>query len=160
MTAALLLLLAAWSRVALVDKVFEIPAGQWRYWDHALNDQPAVLGCQFESDVPGARVRVALLTHSELAAWLAGRDHEEIAATSAGPRGALQIAVHEPDAYVVIDNQGPQPANVHLRVFLDEPQVRRLSRQRKLAVILISFGVFFAIVVLSGRKFLRAVRRN
>jgi hypothetical protein len=159
MTAALLLLLVGWSRVALVDKVFEIPAGQWRYWDHTLNGEPAVLGCQFDS-TPGARVRVVLVSRTELAAWVAGRDHEEIGATAPGSRGTLQIPVHEPDAYVVIDNRGARPANVRLRVFLEEPPVRHLSRQRQLAVIAISFAVFFAIVSLSARKLLQAARRQ
>jgi len=159
MTAILVLLLAAWSRVTLVDKAFEIPAGEWRYWDHSLNDEPAELGCTFESE-PGTRVRAVLISHAELTEWLAGREHAEIAATSYGARGVLQIAVHEPDAYVVIDNGGSRPAEVHLRVFLDQQQVRYLSRQRRLAVIVISFGAFFAIVTLSARKLLHAARKT
>jgi hypothetical protein len=43
-------------------------------------------------------------------------------------------------------------------VFLDETAVRYLSRGRRLTVVAISFGVFFAIVSLSARKLLKAVR--
>jgi hypothetical protein len=54
---------------------------------------------------------------------------------------------------------------VRLRVSLDfsprrlGPEVTRLSPERQLAVIVISFAVFFGIVAYSGRKLLRAIRR-
>ena len=70
----------------------------------------------------------------------------------------LRVAAHDPETYVVIENLGLRPAGVHLRVFLEEPPVRYLSRGRQLAVLAISFGVFFAIVSLSARKLLKAVR--
>jgi len=158
MIAALLFLLAASTRVDLVDKVFEIPAMQWRYWDHSLSAEPALLRCVFESERPDTRVRVALVSRKELDAWLSGRDHDEIGSTAAGPRGTLRAVAHDPDAYVVIENLGPRPASVHLRIFLDEPPVRYLSRGRQLAVVTISFGVFFAIVSLSARKLLKAAK--
>jgi hypothetical protein len=158
MIAALLFLLAAPPRVELVDKVFEIPAMQWRYWDHPLNAEPALLSCLFESERPDTRVRVALVSHMELEAWLGGRDHDEMGSTPVGPSGMLRVAAHDPETYAVIENLGPRPASVHLRVFLDEPPVRYLSRGRQLAVVAISFGVFFAIVSLSARKLLKAVK--
>ena len=141
MIAALLFLLATLPRVLLVDKVFEIPAMQWRYWDHSLSAEPALLSCQFESERPDTRVRVALVSRRELDAWLSGRDHDEIGSTPVGPRGVLQVAAHDPETYVVIENLGPRPASVHLRVFLDETAVRYLSRGRRLTVVAISFGV-------------------
>ena len=160
MIAALLFLLAASPRVLLVDKVFEIPAVQWRYWDHPLSAEPALLSCQFESERPGTRVRVALVSRRELDAWLSGRDHDEIGSTPVGASGMLQVAAHDPETFVVIENLGPRPASVHLRVFLDEPPVRYLSRGRQLTVVAISFGVFLAIVSLSARKLLRAVKQG
>ena len=69
------------------------------------------------------------------------------------------MPVHDPDTYVAIENRGPQPVRVRLRVFLEQPRVRYLSRGRQLAVILISFGVFFAIVSLSARKLMRSIKR-
>ena len=155
---AALVFLAASPQVLLVDKVFEIPAVQWRYWDHSLSAEPALLSCQFESERPDTRVRVALVSRRELDAWLSGRDHDEIGSTPAGPSGMLRVAAHDPETYVVIENLGPRPARVHLRVLLDEPPVRYLSRGRRLAVVAISFGIFFAIVSLSARKLLKAVR--
>jgi hypothetical protein len=159
MIAALLFLLAASSRVDLIDENFEIPASDWRYVPRALTQQPAMLNCVFQSDRPDAQVRLVLLSHADLNAWRVGRDHEEIATTPAGPRGTLRMSVHDADTYVAIENRAPQPVRVRLRVFLEQPRVRYLSRGRQLAVIVISFGVFFAIVSLSARKLLKAIRK-
>jgi len=159
MIAALLFLLAAFARADLIDETFEIPASDWRYVPRPLTQQPAMLDCVFQSDRPDAQVRVVLLSHADLNAWRLGRDHEEIAATPAGPRGALRTSVHDVDTYVAIENRAPQPVRVRLRVSLEQPRVRYLSRSRQLAVIVISFGVFFAIVSFSARKLLKAIRK-
>ena len=159
MVAALFLLLAASSRVEVVNEDFQIPANDWRYVPRPLNQEPTLVACEFRSDRPDARVRVSLLSRADLDDRRAGRDYEEIAATPVGPRGTLRVAVHEPETYVVIENHAPQPADVHLQIFLEQPQVRYLSRGRQLAVIIISFGVFFGIVIFSAMKLLRAIRK-
>lgn len=159
MTAALLLLLAAFARVDLIDETFEIPASDWRYVPRPLTQEPAMVDCVFQSNRPDAQVRLVLLSRADLDAWRAGRDHEEIAATPAGPRGALRASVHDRDTWVAIENRASQPVRVRLRAFLEQPRVRYLSRGRQLAVIVISFGVFFAIVSLSARKLLRTIRK-
>ena len=159
MIAALLLLLAAFSGVDPIDENFEIPANDWRYVPRPLTQQPAMVDCVFQSSQPHARVRLVLLSFDDLNLWRVGRDHQEIAATPVGPAGMLRMSIHEPDTYVAIENRGPQPMGVRLRVYLEQPHVRYLSRGRQLAVIAISFGVFFAIVSLSARKLLKAVRR-
>jgi hypothetical protein len=159
MIAALLFLLAASSQVDLIDENFEIPASDWRYVPRPLTPEPAMLDCLFQSDRPDARVRLVLLSQADLNDWRVGREHDEIAATPAGPRGTLRVPVHDPDTYVAIENRAPQPVRVRLRVFLEQPRVRYLSRGRQLAVIVISFGVFFAIVSLSARKLLKAIRK-
>jgi len=159
MISVLLFLVAAFSQVGLIDETFEIPASDWRYVPRPLTQEPAMLDCFFESDRPDARVRLVLLSRADLNAWRTGRDHEEIAATPAGPRGTLRISIHDADTYVAIENRAPRPARVRLRVFLEQPNVRYLSKGRQLSVIVISFGVFFAIVSLSARKLLRSIRK-
>jgi len=159
MIAALVLLLAASPRVEVVNEDFEIPANDWRYVPRAVNQEPGLVACDFRSERSDARVRVALLSHADLDARRAGRDFEELGATPVGSRGVLRVAVHEPDTYVVIENRAARAAEVRLRVFLDEPQVRYLSRGRQLAVIVISFGVFFGVVSLSAMKLLKAIRK-
>jgi len=158
MIAALLSLLAVFAPVDLVDETFEIPAGDWRYVPRPLTQEPAMVDCVFQCGRPDAQVRLVLVSHAGLNAWRTGRDHDEIAATPAGPRGMLRTSVHDLDTYVAIENRAPQPVRVRLRVFLEQPRVRYLSRGRQLAVIVISFGVFFAIVSFSARKLLKAIR--
>jgi len=159
MIAALLFLLAAFARVDLIDENFEIPASDWRYVPRPLTPEPAMVNCAFQANGPDAQVRLVLLSHADLNAWRAGREHEEIAATPFAPRGTLRTPVHDSDTYVVIENRAPQPVRVRLRVFLEQPRVSYLARGRQLAVIVISFGVFFAIVSLSARKLLKAIRK-
>jgi hypothetical protein len=159
MMAALLFLLAAFGRVDLVDEHFEIPASDWRYVPRPLTQQPAMVDCVFQSDRPNAQVRLVLLSHADLNAWRLGHEHQEIAATPVGPAGTLRMPVHDPNTYIAIENRAPRPVRVRLRVYLEQPQVRYLSRGRQLAVIAISFGVFFGIVSLSARKLLKAIRR-
>jgi hypothetical protein len=155
MIAALLFLLAVSTRVELVNQDFSIPANdRWAVGDPI--DEPAWVECDFKSS-PGARVRVVLLSREGWRAWLAGQGHDEIATTQVGFRGKLSQYVREPETSIVIDNLGYQPAKVHLHVLLKRPQVGYLSRGRQLAVIVISFGVFFAIVSLSARKILKAI---
>jgi hypothetical protein len=156
---AALLFLAAFSRVDLIDENVEIPASDWRYVPRPVTQEPAQVDCNFQSDRPDAKVRVVLLSHADLNAWRDGRDHDETATTAVGSRGMLRIPVHDVDSYLAIENRGTRPVRVRLRVFLEQPQVRYLSRGRQLAVILISFSVFFAIVSLSARRILNGIRR-
>jgi len=157
MIAALLFLLA-FSQMDLVEETVEIPAHDWRWVDRALAREPAMVDCVFQSDGRDARVRMVLLDRTDLNLWRVGRDHDEIAATPVGAHGTLRESVHDPDAYVAVENRGSQPAHVHLRVFLENPRVRYLSRGRRIAVICISFGVFFAIVSFSAKKLLKAIK--
>jgi hypothetical protein len=157
MIAALLLLLAAWSRVELVNQDFAVPPNdRWSIGD-PLN-QSGWVQCYYQAK-PGARIRVVLLSAEDWQAWLAGSDHDEIAATALGSRGLLRQYVSERDTYIVLDNRGHEPTVVHVAVFLDVPQVRYLSRGRRFAVLTISFGIFIAIVSFSAVKLLRGVRK-
>jgi hypothetical protein len=157
MIAALLFLLAAFSHVDLVNEDFTIPAhDRWAVGDPI--NQPGWVQCDFKSP-PNSRLRVVLVGREGWHAWLAGQSHDETASTVVGSQGRLSQYVREPDTSIVIQNLGDQPAKVHLRVFLEQPRVRYLSRSRQLAVIVISFGVFFAIVSLSARKLLKSIRK-
>ena len=159
MTVALLLMLAAFGRVDLIDSTYDIPASDWRYVPRPVTQEPTWVDCIFDAGRPDARVRVVLLSHDDLNRWRLGSDHEELATTPVGPRGMLRMSVHDPDTYLAIENRGSRAASVRLRVFLEQPRARYLSTGRRVAVILISLGVFFGIVTFSARRLLRAIRR-
>jgi hypothetical protein len=161
-----LLLLAAATRVELVDEVYTIPPAEWRYVEVQLRQTPVAVNGSFQVLSQGAQVRVALLSRADLERLRADQPHGFLAATQPSSRGTLNYHLQRAGEYaVVVDNRALHtPVRVHLRVSLDfsgrpEPGVRTLSPERRLAVILISFAVFFGIVTWSARKLLRAARQ-
>jgi len=157
---ALLVLWFASTRVELVNEVYSIPAADWKYLDVDLRQQPVSVDCEFQALAEDARVRVGLIRRENLRGLRRGRERF-LHATELASRGSFHYTVREPGEYaVVVDNRSDQrPRSVQLRVSLDFAlDVRYLSRQRQLAVILISFAVFFGIVTYSARKLLRAVK--
>ena len=160
-------LLAASTRVELVDEVYQIPPDEWRYVELELRQQPAFVSARYEVLSSGKPLRLALLRKEDLEKLRNERPHGLMAATAPGQEGALQYHVRKPGQYViVVDNRGGdrKPAEVRLRVALDfaaapGPEVTLLAPRRQLAVILISFAVFFGIAGYAGVRLLRAVRR-
>ncbi len=163
---AWLCLLVSPSSVDLVDEVYRVPANEWRYVEVSLRQQPALLSAQLESQ-PGSRpVQAALLRRADLNRLREDHPYGVLASTSPGPVGRFHYYIHDPGDYaVVLDNRdGDAPASLRLRIWLDfsgrrSGDAQTLSPQRRLTVILISFGVFFSIVTWSARRLLQAVRR-
>jgi hypothetical protein len=62
---ALLLLLAA-SSVELVDEVYQIPPGEWKYVEVNLRQRPARVIAGFGVDNTPGKVRLALMTRADL----------------------------------------------------------------------------------------------
>ncbi len=163
MLVPLLLLVAAATRVELVDQVFEIPAAEWRYVELHVRQQPVTVICHFDTAAPGA-VRLALLRRGDLERLREERPHGVAAVTTRDAHGSLSYVVRSPGEYaVVVDNRADpeRAARVHLRVGLDfaaraGPHVRTLSPLRQAVVVAVSFAVFFAIVLGAGRMLLRA----
>ena len=163
---SLLLLLAAASRVDLVDEVYTIPPAEWRYVNVELKQTPVAVQSTFEVLSKGAEVRVALLSRADLERLRADAPHGFLAATQPRSSGSFTYHLHKAGDYaVVVDNRGLRaPVRVRLRVALDfsgdrSPGVGYLSPGRRLAVIVISFVVFFGILTWSASKLLRAIER-
>jgi hypothetical protein len=164
MPALLWILLLAGSRVQLVDEGYQIPANEWRYVELALKQQTALVSARYEVTAGPPEIRLALLRREDLEKLRAGAPHSVMEVTSEAARGALNYEVRDPGEYVlVIDNQARAPASVHIRIWLDfarrGPTVTQLPAARRMAVIAISFAVFFGIVTFSARRLLKAVRR-
>jgi len=169
---ALALVFAAASRVELADEVYSIPADEWRYLEVGLKQRPALVVAHYdvEGSAAEAEVRVALMRREDMEHLRQGLPHGAVAMTAPGRSGTLRAFVPPGDYVLVVENRaaagapaGP-PAPIHLHVWLDfsdrfGPAITTLSPRRQLAVILISFAVFFAIAAWSGRRLLKAVRR-
>ena len=163
---ALLLLAASSTSVVLVDELYQIPANEWRYVEVSLQQQPALVAADYRAEGGAKDVRVALLRREDLERLRGDRAHGWLAETEAAPTGRLRFRVRDPGEYaIVVDNRGGDgPASVYLKVSLDfgqgqGPEVTTLSPRRQLAVIFISFAVFFGIVSWSARRLLRSIGR-
>jgi len=158
----LLLLVLASGSQPLVNEVFQIPAGEWRYMSLALKQVPVTVDCD-ASVISGGAVRVALVNQENLDDLKQG-DRSPLASGSILRQGTFHRLVSVADEYaVVLENTGNGVATVRLQVSLDfsargRPQARYLSEERRLGVILISTTVFLAIVGYSARKLLGGMR--
>lgn len=163
----LALLLFAATHVDLVDEVYRIPAGEWRYVEVGLRQRPALVSADFEVQSGSQRVRLALMRRDDLDRMRDDRPYGVLAATEPAATGELRYPVRVLGDYVVvIDNRGDtdHPAAARLRVALDfgvppGPEVTRLSPARQMTVIALSFAVFFGIVSYSARRLLRGIKR-
>jgi hypothetical protein len=157
-------LAAAPTSVELVDEVYQIPANEWRYVDFTLKQQPALVSATFQVLSGAGQARIALMRRQDLERLRGGGPHGVMTVTPLASSGNLAYYVHWPDDYaIVVDNHAAKPSAVHLRISLEfggnpGPPVTRLSRPRQLAVVLISFAVFFGIVTFSARRLWRAVK--
>jgi len=164
MAFAWMLLLAAPAASPLLDEVHELPAGDWKYREIHLSQEPARISAAYDVIEGSPNVRLALLLREDLE-----RMREDlpgsIAATAKGRSGYFADTIRRRGDYVVVlDNQdGKQAATVHLRVWLDfatgrGAEAKRLSPGRQLTVVAISLAVFFGIVTFSARRLWRAVK--
>lgn len=161
-----LLFLAAATHVDLVDDVYRIPAGQWRYVELSLRQKPAFVAADYQVRSGSRQLRLALIRRDDLERLREDRPSGVLAATDPAGAGRLRYQVRVAGDYVLlIDNREgrDQPAEAHLRVALDfsappGPAVSRLSLPRQIAVIAISFAVFFGIAGFSARRLLRGIR--
>ena len=164
MNAAALLLvwLAAGSQV-LLDEVFHVPAGEWRYVPVILKQPPVTVDCDFRVISGNGAVRVALVNRDGLDT-LRGGDREPLGSGAFVQQGQASRLVNLPDEYaVVLENGSRGPVSVRLRVSLDfsargRPRAQVLSPERRFAVIVISTTVFLGIVLYSARKLLGVIR--
>ena len=162
-----LILLALATHVDLVDDVYQIPAGQWRYVELGLRQRPALVTANFEVRSGSNQVRLALLRREDLERLREDRPSGVLAATDRGSSGNLRYQVQVAGDYILlIDNREgrDRPATAHLRVALDfgpgrGPGVTRLSVPRQITVIVLSFAVFFVIAGFSARRLLRGINR-
>jgi hypothetical protein len=158
-----LILLASSQRVEIVDGVFPVPSGKWHDITIGLRQgRPVVIAAGFAVRSGSEHVRLELLRREDLERLREGRPNGFLAMTPPGAAGRFRYLVRAPGDYVVLlDNRNADATTVSLRVELDFGglTVTRPTLLRQLAIILISFAVFFTIVTYSVRRLLRGMRR-
>jgi hypothetical protein len=162
---AWMLLLAGATHAELADEDCQIPAGEWRYVEVQLHQEPARVFASYETRPGSGKVRLALMRSEDLDRMRDDEPHGHIVETSLGRSGTLADPFSRRGDYaVVLDNRdGTRAATVHLRVWLEfgsgqRPEVTELAPQRQFVVVAISLAVFFGIVSYSGRRLWRAVK--
>jgi len=162
-----ILLLAAPARVELLDETSTIAAGKWNFYPSMhLRQQPVRVLADYRVLTPGAKVRLALLTHGDTERLFKDAPHGVLAATPVAASGYLRFRVQSPDDYdIVVDNrEGKDDVQVRVRVALEFgssiPEVTTATPARQLTVVALSFLFFFTVVTYSARKILRAIGRE
>ena len=148
----------------LVDEIYRIPAGDWRYVAVSLHQQPALLAADIRSTDGARDIRAALVPMEDLDRARKGWPRGALAETDSGASCRLRYYARAPGDYaVVVENRdSDREAAVRVRVWLDfgavrEMEVTQISPRRRLAVILISFAFFFGIVTWSARRLLQHI---
>ncbi len=164
---ALLLAAAASTHVQLIDEVVRVPPGDWRYVEVALKQRIGFVSADYQVKSGSPDIRLALLRRSDLERMQTEMPEDALVVTQQAPSGRIRYRVPERGVYVVlIDNRASsRPAAAQVLVALDfgprpGPPVTRLSEQRQIAVIAISFAVFFAIATFSARRLLQGMQRQ
>jgi hypothetical protein len=154
------------THVELVDEIVQVPAGGRQDVPVVLKQRPARVAAEYQVEAGGPEVRLALVPREGLERPGGKPPEGVLAVTSSAPSGRLRYRAPLRGEYaLLVENRDySRAAAVHLRVSLDfaadaEPGVTRLTPQRQLAVIAISFAVFFAIVTYSARRLLEGMRR-
>lgn len=171
MKRAILLLMAASSLASaagtavLADDTYQLPPGDWRWIRFEIRQRPATAFCRFETLGEPGTVRVELVSRRDLELFKQRKSHGSLTASPSTATGAVSQYIDQPGEYAaIVENTNSRPAAVHLQLSLTfpppKPVARTLSPNRRLTVILVSFGMFFAIVTFSARALLKAMRRT
>lgn len=165
MTWLALALLIASAETANTPQAFRLESGDYRWIPFTVKQIPTEVDCRFEVLNGGPNVHVELLPMSEFRLFNRGREHETLAVSPNAQRGAFRrIIDHRGQYAVVVKNaNGSPPAIISLELSTDlNPNAavvaEQLPARKRLTVILISFGFFFAFVTWSGFRLLRAIK--
>jgi hypothetical protein len=146
---------------------FRLEPGDFRWVPFTVRQTPAEVDCHFEVLQGSPSVHVELLPMSEFRLFNRGREYTKLAVTPEGRDGDFRrvIDVSGQYAVMVVNGTHAPPATVALQVRTTvnptaKDTARTLPPERRLAVILISFAVFFVTVTWSSRKLIRAMRSS
>jgi hypothetical protein len=144
---------------------FRLDPGEFRWIPFTVNQTPTEVESSFQVMRGDPSVHIELLPMSEFRRFNRGREHETLAASDSGRSGAFRRILEARGQYVVvaINKSKSQAAVVMLELRTDlnpnaDVIAKTISPQRRLTVILISFGIFFATVTWAGVRLLRSIQ--
>jgi hypothetical protein len=154
--------------VSLAQAVpFRLEPGEYRWLSFTVKRVPTAVDCKFHVTSGRATVHMEVLTMGEFRRFYRGLAHDTFASSPDGTDGEIRELVDRRGEFAVLVKNADHglPAMVDLQVSTDvDPSPDSLARVlppgRRLAVILISFGIFFGLVTWSGLKLWRAAGRG
>jgi len=144
---------------------FRLEPGDFRWIPFTVNQVPTEVNSSFQVTRGDPSVHMELLPMSDFRRFNRGREHQTLALSETGRTGSFRRVLDTRGQYVVvvINKSNARPATVTLEVRTDlnanaGVSARTISPQRRLAVILISFAIFFATVTWAGVRLLRTMK--
>jgi hypothetical protein len=157
--------LALWGLMAasaLQALPLRLEPGEYRWVPFTVKRSPTAVDCRFRVLQGGPTVHMEILSAAEFRRFSRGRNYDPFASAPDGRTGEIRRLVDERGEFaVVVENDEHAPvAMVDLEVTTDlnpspDSLARVLPPDRRLAVILISFGIFFGLVTWSGWRLWR-----
>jgi hypothetical protein len=163
MRLAALLILAG----ALHAAPVRLAPGDNRFMQFTVTRVPTLVDCRFRVLRGSPTVHMEILAHGEYRRFIEGHDYDAMALTQDGAEGQIRRMLDDRGRFdvVVMNAPGAPVAMVDLEVRTDldpnaDSVARELAPGRRLAVILISFAIFFGLVTFSAMRLLREGRRK
>ena len=139
--------------------------GEYRWIPLKVKQVPTEIACQYQVSEGAPSVHAELLTMRDFRLLARGIQHESLAISREGQNAEFRRIVGFKGEYAAVitnrKNAGPVVVSFDVRTEVDPANAtvaQTLPPRRKLAVILISFAVFFVTVVWWGVKLTRAIR--
>lgn len=166
-TIAVLLAAAAGPGVSGSSQAIRLDPGEFRWWPLHVRKAPSEIDCRFEVLRGGATVHAELLRQYDFRQFVRRRPYEKLTGTAQGGNGSFsQIVPDRGDYAVVIMNRASAPVAVvsmyiEAKVSAEGSGIARtLAPGRRLAVILISFAIFFVSAGWSGHRLIRGMKNS
>ena len=160
-----LILMAVLAAPMAAAPAFRLEGSQYSWTDFEITQVPAEVECRFAVLKGNPTVHLELLRTSEFRRFDRGHKYEILALSPVSRGGAFRKMIRTPGLYTLMAlNEKGAPAAI---VSMDETTnlnpmgsvtATELPPHRRLAVILISFALFFSIVTWAGLKMLKAIR--
>src|SRR5579884_2372205 len=149
------------------NQAVRLDGGEYRWWPVYVRQVPMQVNCRFEV-LNGVRtVHAELVPQDQFHAFLRRRNYEKLVATGDAQNGSFsQIIPTRGNYAVVIINGKNAPAaivSLSIQTTLNPSGpglARTLPPGRRLAVILVSFAIFFVSIAWSGHRLIKAMAKG
>jgi hypothetical protein len=149
------------------NQTVRLDAGEYRWWPVHVSHAPVEVTCRFRVAKGAATVHAELAPRREFRAFTRRQNYHKLTMTGEAGNGFFRQILSEPGDYAVIlinEENAPQALVSFFIETRENPTgaegARTLPPERRLAVILISFAIFFVSAGWSGHRLIRAMKKT